>query len=153
MKAIKLKIFALLASVMIMSCSMAIYCVGFRHYFAVPDTPADITAQAGDDGDIGENNRLHLLARLVKAEAGERTYLEQISLAAVVLNRVGDPAFPDTIAGVIWQNGAFASVDNGTFNAVVPDTDDPVWMQCLSAARLALWGMDPTDGATDLPAV
>ena len=58
----------------------------------------------------------------------------------MVLNRVGHPSFPDTIAGVIYQNGAFTAVDDGQFW-------EPVAGSAYNAARDALNGWDPTGGA------
>ncbi len=46
---------------------------------------------------------LELLARLVYAEARGEPYQGQVAVAAVVLNRVGHPQFPDTVAGVVYH--------------------------------------------------
>ena len=61
-------------------------------------------------------------------------------MAAVILNRVKDPRFPNTIAGVIYQPGAFTAVSDGQIN-LTPDEES------LRAARDALNGWDPTYGA------
>ncbi|MBC7106400.1 MAG: LysM peptidoglycan-binding domain-containing protein, partial [Firmicutes bacterium] len=52
---------------------------------------------------------LDLLARLITAEADGEPYIAKVAVAAVVLNRVRSPAFPNTIAGVIYdyRDGAF----------------------------------------------
>ena len=57
----------------------------------------------------------------------------------MVLNRVRSPAFPNTIAGVIYQAGAFDAVADGQIN-LTPDEDS------LRAARDALNGWDPSGG-------
>ena len=49
-----------------------------------------------------------LLARLISAEARGESYLGQVAVGAVVLNRMEHPSFPDTLAGVVYQNGAFS---------------------------------------------
>ena len=61
-------------------------------------------------------------------------------MAAVVLNRVEHPSFPNTISGVIYQAGAFSCVTDGQFNQPVADS-------AYQAARDALNGWDPSGGA------
>ena len=51
-----------------------------------------------------------LLAKLIAAEARGESYTGQVAVGAVVLNRVRHPSFPDTVAGVIYQRGAFSAV-------------------------------------------
>lgn len=57
-----------------------------------------------------------LLARLVRAEAESEPYSGKVAVAKVVLNRVHDPEFPNTISGVINQGGQFSPVSNGMIN-------------------------------------
>ena len=79
----------------------------------------------------------YLLGRLVHGEARGEPYVGKVAVAAVVLNRVKSPSFPNTISGVIYQSGAFDAVSDGQIN-LTPDEDS------LRAARDALW--DPTGG-------
>ena len=58
----------------------------------------------------------------------------------MVLNRVSHPSFPDTVAGVVYQPGAFSCLYDGQF-------DQPVADSAYQAARDALNGWDPTGGA------
>ncbi len=81
-----------------------------------------------------------LLARLISAEARGESYMGQVAVGAVVLNRVEHPSFPDTISGVIYEKGAFSCLYDGQF-------DKPVSEEAYSAARDALNGMDPSGGA------
>lgn len=81
-----------------------------------------------------------LLARTISAEARGEEYLGQVAVGAVILNRVEHPSFPDTISGVIYQNGAFSCLDDGQFY-------EPVAESAYSAARDALNGLDPSGGA------
>lgn len=67
-------------------------------------------------------------------------YVGKVAVAAVVLNRVKHPSFPNTIAGVIYQPRAFTAVDDGQIN-LAPDAES------LRAARDAMNGWDPTYGA------
>lgn len=82
---------------------------------------------------------LNLLARLVYGEGRGEPYSGQVAIAAVVLNRVSDSRFPKTIAGVIYQSGAFDVVADGQIN-LTPDST------AYQAARDALNGWDPTYG-------
>ncbi len=61
-------------------------------------------------------NELDLLARCVEAEAGNQSELGKRLVTDVILNRVDNPMYPDTITGVVNQNGQFAVVENGTIN-------------------------------------
>jgi len=82
-----------------------------------------------------------LLARLVSGEARGESYLGQVGVASVVVNRTKHPKFPNTIAGVIYQPGAFESVSNGQIWAEYPSRTN------INAARDALNGFDPTYGS------
>lgn len=82
---------------------------------------------------------LNLLARCVYAEARGEPYTGQVAIAAVVLNRVKSPSFPNTIAGVIYQPYAFTAVDDGQINLTPNQT-------AYKAAQDALNGWDPTYG-------
>ena len=83
---------------------------------------------------------LNLLARIIHGEARGEPYNGMVGVAAVVLNRVANPNFPSTVAGVIYQKGAFDAVSDGQIN-LTPST------QAYNAARDALNGWDPTGGA------
>lgn len=82
---------------------------------------------------------ISLLARIISAEARGEPYVGQVAVGAVILNRIEHPSFPDTLSGVIYQNGAFTAVTDGQFN-------QPVASSAYSAARDALNGWDPTGG-------
>ena len=83
---------------------------------------------------------LNLLARLVYGEARGEPYTGQVAVAAVVLNRVKSSSFPNTIAGVIYQSGAFDVVSDGQINLTPNST-------AIKAAQDALNGWDPSYGA------
>ncbi len=86
------------------------------------------------------NSDLNLLAKCVHAEARGESYVGQVAVAAVILNRVKSPDFPNTIAGVIYQPWAFTAVNDGQINLSPNQT-------AFNAARDALNGWDPTYGA------
>lgn len=85
-------------------------------------------------------NNVYLLARIISAEARGEPYIGQVAVGAVVLNRIEHPSFPDTLSGVIYQNGAFTAVTDGQF-------DQPIADSAYQAAREALNGNDPSGGA------
>ena len=86
------------------------------------------------------SNDLNLLARVVYAEARGEPYTGQVAVAAVTLNRVKSSSFPNTLAGVVYQSGAYDAVTDGQIN-LTPDST------AKKAAQDALNGWDPTYGA------
>lgn len=100
---------------------------------SIPYGRIAVSASAASAHDVS------LLAHLVYAEARGEVYKGKVAVAAVVLNRVRSPKFPNTISGVIYQKSAFSSVANGQINKG-PDAE------CTRAAREALNGWDPTGG-------
>lgn len=95
----------------------------------------------GDDYYGGySSSDYELLARIISAEARGESYLGQVAVGAVVLNRVEHPSFPDTLSGVVYQKGAFSCLDDGQFYEPIADS-------CYSAARDAINGLDPSGGA------
>ena len=87
----------------------------------------------------GGSNDLYLLAKCVFGEARGESYVGQVAVAAVILNRVEHPSFPNTIAGVVYQPWAFTAVFDGQIN-LEPN------QSAYSAAQDALNGWDPTYG-------
>lgn len=90
-------------------------------------------------GGSSTSSDLNLLARVVYGEARGEEYVGQVAVAAVVLNRVKSSSFPNTIAGVVYQAGAFDCVADGQIN-LSPDST------AMKAAQDALNGWDPTYG-------
>ena len=82
-----------------------------------------------------------LLARAINGEARGEPYEGQVAVGAVILNRVKNSNFPNTISGVIYQPGAFTAVDDGQINVPIDEGSTVV-----KAARDALNGWDPTGG-------
>lgn len=83
-----------------------------------------------------------LLARAVNGEARGEPYEGQVAVAAVILNRVKHSSFPNTIAGVIYQPGAFTAVSDGQINVPI-DPNSTVYKACKDALN----GWDPSGGA------
>lgn len=90
------------------------------------------------DSSISESQ---LLARAINGEARGEPYEGQVAVGAVIINRTKDSNFPKTIAGVIYQPGAFTAVDDGQINVPI----DP-GSSVVKAAQDALNGWDPTNG-------
>lgn len=99
-----------------------------------------IYSSSNSSSTSANSSNLNLLARLVYGEARGEPYTGQVAVAAVVLNRVNNSNFPNTIAGVIYQKGAFNVVDDGQINLSPNST-------AIKAAQDALNGWDPTYGA------
>lgn len=83
---------------------------------------------------------IYLLSKLIAAEARGESYTGQVAVGAVVLNRVSHPSFPDTIAGVIYQKGAFSCVNDSNWSVSGNETS-------LKAAKDCINGWDPSGGA------
>ncbi len=95
---------------------------------------------SGGGSSSTNNSDSNLLARLVYAESRGEPYNGQVAVASVVLNRVKSSSFPNTIAGVIYQTGAFSVVSDGQINLAPNDT-------AKKAAQDAINGWDPSYGA------
>lgn len=98
------------------------------------------SSSSGTSSNNTNSNDLNLLARLIYGEARGESYTGQVAVGAVVLNRVKSSSFPNTIAGVIYQSGAFDAVSDGQINLTPNST-------AKKAAQDALNGWDPSYGA------
>lgn len=81
-----------------------------------------------------------LLARLIYGEARGESYVGQVAVGAVVLNRIKSPSFPNTMSGVIYQKYAFTAVSDGQINLTPNET-------AKKAALDAMNGWDPSYGS------
>lgn len=86
------------------------------------------------------DEEIMLLSKLVAGEARGESYEGQVAVAAVVINRVKDSRFPNSLEGVIYQKNAFSVVKKGTINAQATSST-------YRAAQEALYGNDPTSNA------
>ena len=97
-------------------------------------------AGSGSGGGNGyTSSDLYLMAKAIYAEGRGESYTGQVAIGAVIMNRVKSPQFPNTVAGVIYQKGAFTAVDDGQINLEPNET-------AYNAARDAMNGWDPTYG-------
>ena len=99
------------------------------------------SSSSGTSGSSANNsNDLNLLAHIIYGEGRGEPYRGQVAIGAVILNRVKSSSFPNTIAGVIYQRGAFDAVSDGQIN-MSPDST------AKKAAQDAINGWDPSYGA------
>jgi N-acetylmuramoyl-L-alanine amidase len=118
--------------------------VGKSTYKALGMTKSYNMLVNGGNANAGVNgfssSDVYLLARTIYAEGRGEPYTGQVAIGAVVLNRVRDDAFPNTISGVVYQKHAFTAVTDGQINLTPNET-------ATRAARDAISGWDPTGGA------
>lgn len=98
-----------------------------------------LESSSSSSGKYSQND-IELLAKLIAAEARGESYVGQVAVGAVVLNRVAHSSFPDTIAGVIYQKGAFSCVNDSNWSVSATETS-------RKAARDCINGWDPSGGA------
>lgn len=97
---------------------------------------------SGNNSSFGNYSQdRYLIAKMIYAEARGESFEGQVAVGAVILNRVKSGVFPNTVAGVIYQQDAFESIYNGQFYDNEPD------LEAFQAADAALSGYDPTGGA------
>lgn len=99
------------------------------------------SGSSGGSGSSGSNSSdVTLLGKLIYGEARGEPYTGQVAVGAVILNRVKSSSFPNSIAGVIYQPGAFDAVSDGQINMTANST-------AKKAAQDAMNGWDPSYGA------
>ncbi len=101
---------------------------------------ASSAVKSTTSGGVYSDADYQLLARIISAESRGEPYIGQVAVGAVIMNRVDHASFPDTIAGVVYQPGAFTAVTDGQIN-------EPVQSSCFRAAKEVLNGSDPSGGA------
>ncbi|MDI3476864.1 MAG: N-acetylmuramoyl-L-alanine amidase [Thermoanaerobacterium sp.] len=87
-------------------------------------------------------NDVLLLAKLIQAEGESEPMIGKVAIGAVVVNRVQNPNFPNSISEVIFEPGQFESVTNNRIFNI-----DTIDNECIISALKALEGEDPTDGS------
>ncbi|MFP4199027.1 MAG: cell wall hydrolase [Halanaerobium sp.] len=85
-------------------------------------------------------DEIEILASIINAEARGESYKGKVAVGAVIINRVYDPSFPDSIKEVVYQSGQFTPVDNGMID-LSPNSD------AFKAAYDAVNGEDPSKGS------
>ena len=101
----------------------------------------DISNQNISYAATSNTSDIQLMARAINGEARGEPYEGQVAVGAVILNRVKSSQFPNTIAGVIYQSGAFTAVSDGQINVPIEEGST-----VYKAAKDAMNGWDPTGG-------
>ena len=116
--------------------------LGMTKSYEILSSGAGNTGNAGSTGSVNgfSSSEVYLLAKTIYAEGRGEPYVGQVAIGAVVLNRVRNKNFPNTISGVVYQRHAFTAVSDGQINLTPNDT-------AMKAAREAINGWDPTGGA------
>lgn len=105
------------------------------------ETLTALGMSSGTNSNISTNNsNLYLISQVIYGEARGESYEGQVAVGAVLLNRVADSRFPNSVAGVVYQSGAFTCVTDGQIN-LTPDST------AKKAAQDAINGWDPTAGS------
>ena len=99
-----------------------------------------MTISGGTNSSSYSDSDINLLARLIYGEARGESYVGQVAVGAVVMNRIKSSSFPNTMSGVIYQKYAFTAVADGQIN-LTPDAT------ARKAAQDAMNGWDPSYGA------
>ena len=99
-----------------------------------------IVDNGGNSGSSYSDADVALLARLIYGEARGESYVGQVAVGAVVMNRIKSSSFPNSMSGVIYQKYAFTAVEDGQINLTPNST-------ARKAALDAMNGWDPTYGA------
>ncbi|NLL18663.1 MAG: spore cortex-lytic protein [Clostridia bacterium] len=89
--------------------------------------------------DLSEED-MELLARTVYGEARGESFEGQVAVAAVIVNRMEHPEFPDEVEKIIYEPLAFTAVADGQINLGYDE-------QAYEAVKAALAGQDPSGGA------
>jgi N-acetylmuramoyl-L-alanine amidase len=116
--------------------------LGMTKSYEILSSGTGNTGNAGNTGSVNgfSSSEVYLLAKTIYAEGRGEPYVGQVAIGAVVLNRVRNKNFPNTISGVVYQRHAFTAVSDGQINLTPNDT-------AMKAAREAINGWDPTGGA------
>jgi hypothetical protein len=96
------------------------------------------------------NTSLYWLKQITEAEAGGESYEGKVAVAAVILNRVASPDWPNTIHEVIFQ---VVDVNGTSYYQFSPVLDKRIYevqssTDTARAVKDAMAGKDPTNGAT-----
>ncbi|WP_425348931.1 spore cortex-lytic enzyme [Halalkalibacter urbisdiaboli] len=113
------------------------------------DQPAQTDEQQDNNANIQKatnvppgysDNDIQLMAQAVYGEARGEPYVGQVAIAAVILNRLNSPTFPNTVSGVIFEPRAFTAVADGQIYMTPNETSRRAVLDAIN-------GQDPTGNA------
>ncbi len=97
------------------------------------------TGEYLEHGDTYYNSKdLHWLSRIINAESRGEPFEGQLAVGTVVMNRVANPRYPNTVYGVIFDGVQFSPAVSGTIHKA-PHAE------CVIAAKLILEGYRISD--------
>ncbi len=114
--------------------------VGTKTWNALMNKAQSAVAAKSSRGGTVSSNDVYVLSKIISGEARGEPFVGQVAVGAVIVNRVKNPNFPNTVYGVVFEPGAFDAVSDGQYYR--PPTESAV-----KAARAAINGWDPTGGA------
>ncbi|WP_249317055.1 spore cortex-lytic enzyme [Bacillus sp. FJAT-50079] len=114
----------------------------FTHYGGTTNTAGQTESQTkATNTPAGfSQNDIALMANAVHGEARGEPYEGQVAVAAVILNRVNSPSFPNTVSGVIFEPRAFTAVADGQIWLTPNETSKRAVLDAIN-------GWDPSTGA------
>lgn len=92
----------------------------------------------------GSDYEKELLASIIFCEAGNQSFLGQVAVGAVVMNRMASGSYPDTMEEVIYQPGQFSPAGSGWLDQV--RSTRGYTESAMQAAEAALAGENPVAG-------
>jgi len=95
---------------------------------------------AAQKGGTVSSNDVYVLSKAISGEARGESFIGQVAVGAVIVNRARNANFPNSVYGVIFEPGAFDAVSDGQYYS-------PPTASAVKAARSAINGWDPTGGA------
>ena len=107
------------------------------------DTSSDPSDWKPDLGYSDSASDIELFAALIECEAGSTDYEGMLAVASVVVNRMKDSRYPNTLRGVIKQSGQFPPAHNGLVDKKLARGVKP---SCLQVAQDALAGKNNVGG-------
>jgi N-acetylmuramoyl-L-alanine amidase len=90
------------------------------------------------------DGELDLLAAIIQCEAGGESHTGKVAVGAVIMNRINNSQFPNSISEVVYQKGQFSPVASGILASVL---SEGARSDCYEAAEEALTGSNPVGSA------
>ena len=113
---------------------------------AAAEAEAKAAENAAQTAQSEESEDVKLLASLIYCEAGNQPHEGKVAVGSVVMNRLNSPAYPNTLAGVIYASGQFTPARSGKVDRIYRGGN--IQADSIAAAKEALAGSAPVGGAT-----
>ena len=113
---------------------------------AAAEAEAKAAENAAQTAQSEESEEVKLLASLIYCEAGNQPHEGKVAVGSVVMNRLNAPAYPNTLAGVIYASGQFTPARSGKVDRIYRGGN--IQADSIAAAKEALAGSAPVGGAT-----